>query len=300
MKLSVEILDHIFSFLVSHRDTLIACSADPTLSPIVERHLYHHIIVHVGHGKSNSNRLSKLVSENTRILHYVKILEIHFEISSLSPRRVERAVVERLDELANTLLAFPVLECIMLSASKEQFYWSAAFRAALKDRLNLPTVKKVHLVGEKGFPISLLDNCKNIENLSLTGSFEAEGRTCDSTLPQLKALTMTSSYVISSSLLAWIKPRINEVRSLKFALSSVLTLSELLGVCAPTLSKLDVDLSETPYYSHHTFRTGNINISPLPELFSIPPNLQQLTLRTAVTLFYYEDPPAQYCKSCVC
>ncbi len=40
MQLSVEILDHNFSFLVSHRKTLVACSEDPVLSPIAQYCIY--------------------------------------------------------------------------------------------------------------------------------------------------------------------------------------------------------------------------------------------------------------------
>jgi hypothetical protein len=79
MKLSVEILDHIFSFVESQR-ALIACSADPVLSPIAERHRYYNTTVHFGEGWSDCNLipgwLSQLVSENSRILNYVRILEI--------------------------------------------------------------------------------------------------------------------------------------------------------------------------------------------------------------------------------
>jgi len=68
MQLSVEILDRVFGFLVWHREALYACSKDPILFPIVERHLYYDVIVQIA-GIPNCNtfgsdQLSRLVSEN--------------------------------------------------------------------------------------------------------------------------------------------------------------------------------------------------------------------------------------------
>jgi len=65
---------------------------------------------------------------------------------------------------------FPVLECITLTSKNRVWYWSDTFRAALDDRLNLPTVKEIHFVGGKDFPFALLDTCEHVENLSLSGS----------------------------------------------------------------------------------------------------------------------------------
>jgi hypothetical protein len=235
MQLSVEILDHIFGFLVSHRETLIACSKDPVLSPIIERHLYYHLNVHFGKRRSDADDafqpddLSKLVSENPRILCYVRILEIQV----VSPRL--------LDRFADTLLKFPALECVVLNPTYEHNWceWSDVFRAALEDRLSLPTVKEVHIQGFTILPISLLDSLKNVKNLSLPGSsfverFHASG----STLPQLESLRLTTRFS-STTLLPWIKLQIKELRSLKceFYMGQ---LSELLRVCSGTLNTFDV------------------------------------------------------------
>jgi hypothetical protein len=240
MQLSVEILDHIFGFLVSHRETLIACSKDPVLSPIIERHLYYHLNVHFGKRRSDADDaferddLSKLVSENPRILCYVRILELQV----VSPRL--------LDGFADTLLKFPALECVVLNPTYEHNWceWSDVFRAALEDRLSLPTVKEVHIQDFAILPISLLDGLKNVKNLSLPGSsfverFHASG----STLPQLESLRLSIRF-ISTTLLPWIKLHIKELQSLKckFFMGQ---LSELLRVCSGTLNTLDVDFEHS-------------------------------------------------------
>src|SRR6266540_2900706 len=174
MQFSVEILDHIFSFLVSSRETLVACSKDPALASIVERHLYYQLVVHIGkptfhYCSFKPDRLSKLVSKNPLILNYVRILQIEIEFRSSPWMEEAQAVRKQLDEFAKTLPMFPVLECIILTASiHREWYWSGAFRAALEDRLNLPTVKEVHLAGHSDYPSSLLDNRENIKNLSFS------------------------------------------------------------------------------------------------------------------------------------
>jgi hypothetical protein len=240
MQLSVEILDHIFSFLVPHRETLIACSKDPVLSPIIERHLYHHVIVHFGKRRSDADYifepgdLSKLVSENPRLLCYVRILEIQVENRLL-------------DGFADTLLRFPLLECVVLTSPDYDIWcdWSDVFRAALEDRLRLPTVKEVHLRGIARIPISFFDNLKSAKHLSLTG-FSTVDRlhASASTLPQLESLRISTEVVSTGSLMAWVKLHIKELRSLKCVFFRE-QLSELLGVCSGTLNNLDVDFEHS-------------------------------------------------------
>jgi hypothetical protein len=250
MHLSLEILDHIFSFLVSHRETLIACSNDPVLSPIIERHLYYHMVVKVGHGETDhayeSNQLSQLISENPRILYHVRILQLH--VHDFWWWNQNWSFKDFLDEFAPTLLMFPVLECVMLTLSdarSDTWSWSNAFRTALEDRLKLSTFKEIHLTGSKGFPFSILDHCKNIENLTLSGSFIAEGQYCDQDLPRLKSLSLLTHF-ISSSLFAWVKLHINGLQSLTCGLSSMALLPKILGVCSGTLKNLEVDLTLSP------------------------------------------------------
>jgi len=252
MHLSVEILHHVFSYLVSHRETLIACSKDPALFPIVERHLYHHVIVNLGPIPADREpdyafepkRLSELVSKKPYIKHYVRILQIQvneFEQSDL-PRE------DLLGKAAKHLLMFPALECITLTVSEgvaEVWFFSSAFIAVLKDRLNLPTIKELHLNGSNDFPLSILDSCKNIKYLTLTGEVGGEGQFCDSALPRLKSLALDTHY-ISSSILAWVKLGIREIHSLKCASLSVKILPELLGVCSETLKRLEIDLRYSP------------------------------------------------------
>jgi len=245
MKLSVEILDHIFSFLgLNNLETLRACSEDPVLSPIVERHLFYSLIVSINHRwvdpyyTFKPDMLSKLVSDNPRILYHVRLLRIDIQREADGP----------FEEFAKTLVKFPVLEYIVLTASNSQdsATWPDVFRAALEDRLNLPTIKGVHLIG-KHFPLSLFDKCKNMKKLCLLASHGGEGQDLFEIQPKLRSLTMCTGN-ISPPFLAWIKLNIKELQSLKCGLAlseGQKLLSEFLGVCSESLKELDINLAET-------------------------------------------------------
>src|SRR5258708_27702530 len=111
MRLSVELIDHIFSFLVSHQRTIAACSKDPVLFPIIERQLYYHTTVRFARGSRESDcgfepeRLSKLVSEGPHILNYVRILQIQVDLDQMANE--DLVIMAQLDEFAETLLMFP-------------------------------------------------------------------------------------------------------------------------------------------------------------------------------------------------
>jgi hypothetical protein len=73
-------------------------------------------------------------------------------------------------------------------------WWPDVFRAALEDRLNLPTIKNISfiVVNLKEFPLSLLDNCKNIKKLCLMGSSNGgEARDLIDAQPRLQTMTLS-------------------------------------------------------------------------------------------------------------
>jgi hypothetical protein len=308
MQFSAEIIDHIFSFL--SRETLVAWSKDPALYPIVERYLYHHLIVHIGkpirptlhHCSFEPNRLSKFVFRNPRILNYVRILQIEFRVLN----RWEDAGKKQLDQFAKTLRRFPLLECIILTTSAyQEWYWSGVFRAALDGRLSLPTVREVHLMGHSEFPSSLLDNRENIKNVSFSAlALVNEGHNFK--LPKLQTLAL-SVHFMSFDILSWIKLHISDLKSLKYtATSGLWPLSDILGVCSQTLERLDISLVDTKckgyfpstygaylfiYLDHSDFKfeTGESHLNYPPEFLPIPYNPQQLTLRTSMHLTYDSD-----------
>ncbi len=242
MRVSLEILDLILGFLIPHRETLIACSKDQVLFPIVKRHLYYHVIVHFGSNNRRADtnyafkpdRLSKLLSEDPRILNYVKILQVQFKGDPLLCMRTFKL---ELDKFAKTLVKFPVLECIIITSpgDSDWCFLSEAFQDALENRLSLPTVMEVHFLH---FADEILPdlNCKN--NLALSGYFSTPGqfRSLQQFLP-LDPFYRLKPYPLHR----WAKSHIKELRSLRCVAPVGGGLAELLEVCSGTLNELDID-----------------------------------------------------------
>ena len=248
MRLPVEILNRIFSFLVSDLSTLTTCSKDPLLFPIVERHLYYHVHVHFDGRTDNlgtfgPDDLSNRISENPRIVHYVRIL--HLEFNSISTQ------TKVLLEFATTLRMFSLLESIWLTGTDVFFQFPDAFRAAFEDRLGQPTIKELRLDGRTTIPVSWLNRVKNLEDLFLSGSFDVTGRS-SSTLPQLKSLSMNLTSNSFPAGFAWIDLHTNTVQSLR--LSNLGPLFQLRCLQAQTLNILDICLHKSQCKSPDLFR----------------------------------------------
>jgi len=213
------------------------------LSQIVGRHLYHSITVSFRTSDADYEspaRLTRSISENPRILFYVRVLRIRV-IKHKKYDNSDVDIKQGLNQFAKTLRMFRALECIKLTTS-QKFNWPDVFRAALEDRLGLPGLKKLHIEGNQNCPCSFIDNHENIEDLLLSPALHlgTKRRRCVSTLPQLKSLTLlTWPYNCST---ASITPHIKELRWLKCGSSAVGHLPEFLKVCSQTLNKLDIDL----------------------------------------------------------
>jgi len=294
MKFSIEIVDHIFSFLIpNHRQTLIGCSKDPVLSPIVDRLLYRHVKIRFGtfidSNAFEPGHFIKLLSENPHIGCHVRGLHIQVDAQGLIP-----------DSFANTLELFPLLEFIRLTHN-DDWAWPGPFDTAIERCLSLPTMKELYLEtynSNMAAPISFLNYPKNIKYLTLDGVSNLDCRNGPvSTLPQLHSLRLLTDY-ISPTLLDWVKRHTSELQSLKFELEDWESVSEILGSCSAsgTLKKWDVSILYTSCMvqfsllsvytatlkTDHTVRTGEGK--PLPELTPTPTNLEQLTIRTGVLM----------------
>ena len=242
MRLPVEILSLIFSFLVSDIATLTACSKDPLLFPVVEKHLYYHVTVCFGcktDGHLNGFRpddFSKRISENPRIVHYVRILQFQLNYISMEQNK-------GLSTFAKTLRMLPGLESIRFSGIA-YIEFPDAFQVALKDRLGQPTVKEVRMAGGmNSIPFSWFDSSKNLEALFLSGSVNVMGTSSfDSNLPQLKTLSMESDFgYLCPEFVAWVELHVNKLQSLRLSAQ----LQYLSRMCPETLNKLDICLHNT-------------------------------------------------------
>ena len=246
--LPVEILDRIFGFLASERNlTIVNCSKHPALSPFVERHLYYHLTVDTRRkgrraGTFDPLYLANRISDNPQIPYYVRILEIILKFHDDQKNAILRTT-NLLSEFAKILVMFPTLESIMLTDISFLFGWKfpAVFRIALEDCLSLPTLKELHVDGGR-FPISLLNNCKNISHLSLQGSLDPTSQNAEFALLPLKSLSL-GAYISVGCL----KRHIKQLWSLKYKVGYLDTLLKLLEGCRRTLNKLEVNLTTEQY-----------------------------------------------------
>ena len=240
----LELLDHIFGFLITDPASLIACSeAHPLFSQMVEKYQYHKLTIN----PSTCDLLIKLLSEKPRIANYVRVLRIESELNSAYPLFWTTTYFER---IAVILPVFPVLERIVLSYHDRMITWERdlpqVFRRAMEDCLRLPTLRGLHIDSYiDDFPVSILDGHANIDCFSLCGVPKIS-EVVDTTYPQLKSLSITGFYSQHDhiSFGAWVKSRISRLQSLKYDYSSDGTLLELLELCSDTLTTLDLTLGD--------------------------------------------------------
>ena len=126
----------------------IACSKDPGLSQIVETHLYHHVIVNICFAWTQEyafrpDDLSKRTSH---------------------PNLLASVINSKTRETSLALRCWTILPKLYFRLPNHfrtnVLYWSGVFRAVLEDHRSIPTIKKIHFVGQN-FPLSLVDNCKD-------------------------------------------------------------------------------------------------------------------------------------------
>jgi hypothetical protein len=315
MNLPFDILDHIFSFLITHPASLFACSeAHPVLSRMVEKYQYHRVTIDP---ESTCDHLTKLLSDKPRIRNYVRVLRIEGEgyplISILSPYS---------GQIAAILPLLSVLECIVLSIGCMNTWQGClpqVLREALEGCLRLPTLREFHINRYiDDFPVSMLSHA-NIDCFSLCGTPNVSD-VADTTYPQLKSLSITGFYLPENhiSFGAWAKPRITRLQSLKYDCSSDDTLLELLEICSDTLTTLDITLGDdvdfqcepsasvviSVFYrfafpSNHmpvsTTYFNSIITQNVPVSINLPPHLQNLTIRALIR--FYCDDPYERCES---
>jgi len=250
MEIPFDILDHIFSFLISHPASLVACSeAHHVFSRMAEKYRYYHIITHTGRTYFKYNlepsHLTKLLSDKPRIANYVRVLQVELEF----PFRASQ-MAPYLEQIATILPMFPVLECIVLPYRGGTVSWKKdlpqSFRKALEVCLHLLTLREVHVSGFLDFPLSTLDNHANIDCFSLRGPPQ-KSEFADTTYPQLKSLSVKGFHDQHHHAYFgdWAIQHIAKLQSLKYDYSSDVTIPELLEICSDTLNNLDLNLGDS-------------------------------------------------------
>lgn len=237
-----EIIDHVLGFLQWDRITLKFCAqAHPTLSKLVERHIYVHLTVHnfaSSHpGTYHSSDLFRLISQNPEISKSVRSFRMDLLIPSFfQPFYTD----DNYEELALILPLLTQLEAVFLSASGAGgscgwYDLRESFRIAFINCLQLPSLTDVKLSFLKNFPLSILDLSRSLKRLSLSGTFDYSSGSSQ-VYPSLDSLLLNGCLSMDA-IISWLRSR--SLLSLEYE-SDFRPLSRLLEVSADSLTTLKI------------------------------------------------------------
>jgi hypothetical protein len=247
-----EVIDHVLSFLQRDRATLECCAqVHPSLSQLVERHLYAHITIQNFY-KGNSDAyypsdFLKRILDNPNIPKHVRSLRINLFV-------FRGILSDGYREFEMILPTLTQLQAIFLSSGTgTPVVWSdlrESFRIALTNCLQLPTLTDVKVSNLKSFPLSALDHSSSLKGLLLSGDFASVPSVPSLVYPSLDALILdhcSSMNIVTS----FVKSR--NLRSLDFMRGSFGFFSRLLEVCANTLTTLKIHVShECTHITSHS------------------------------------------------
>ncbi len=237
-----EIIDHVLSFLQWDHATLKVCAqVHPSISKVVERHLYAHLTVQNFTSWNESDAycpsdLLKRILDNPNIANYIRSLRINLFVF----RGLLSGGILNYQELECILPALPQLQAILLSSGTETpVGWNElreSFRTAFTDCLRLPTLTDVKVSNIKAFPLSALDSCRSLKRLFLLGNLSYLPSVSSISYQSLDSLVL---YHCSSMEIVTSWAESHSLRSLDF-IGDFRQFSRLLDVCANTLTTLKV------------------------------------------------------------
>jgi hypothetical protein len=241
--LPTETMDCILSFLQRDQATLKACSAaHPLLSSLAERHLITHMIFYIGFYSKHRPccptdgfpvpRLSRCLSERPYLTHHIR--SITFDGSAFSYPEPPHVFKELSTVLP--LISHPEKVTIRHTGWSE---FPEDFRSTLLDFLRKPRMKEICLQDAHDFPLAVLNNFRNIKNLSLGSTL------CGYMWPILTSIESLSLVDINSdAYIAWASSRLNSLISLhvKVAFQPFPDLSPIFYNCSETLKRLTLEI----------------------------------------------------------
>ena len=166
MSLPTDVLDLILSFLQDDHAALKAClESHPIISQIAERYSYAHITVNENATiKSEIQfdvKLAVVLSRKPRIAKYVRSLEINIGSYSLSEELPTILSSDSLPRLTKIALSSGPGFCIGWQSLPE------SFRTAFIAFFNLPSIRGISIAWISGFPLSALNGCSKVKDLTL-------------------------------------------------------------------------------------------------------------------------------------
>jgi len=296
-----EIVDLVFSFLEADPFTLQKCvQCHPEISKIAERHLYANITILDSKSSRDhpqimpSSTLVQLLSHSPYIANYVRSLTIMLTRGPSLGSQLDPEVASVLRDKLR------LLEKFGLTSNLNYMYripWSGVHgnvQAALLTFLRLPTLKEVSISRIAHFPLSLLDECRNVTRVLLQDNFcHLDYKVVRPSYPPLDFLSLQDC---CPTVIPWI--RSHTPRSLDFRVDDPYTFQKILQVCSDTLTNLNVDLwhracaffsplslavlcSSVSVATEYDLMQGTTS-SPINPSFNLGPlsSLQQLNIHT--------------------
>ena len=178
MSLSTDLVDYILSFLQSDLVTLKTCAqSHPTLSKLSERYIYANVTLH-----DDLDTLDPLKLEGLRTSEFTQILakrpDIANHVRGLSVRVISawdsgefeefEATSSHLNSVASLLPTLSGLTKLAIRGDYQSwlpFSWHTlpeAFHQAFLHFLHAQFMKDVFIYNAEFFPLSLLNNCRNV------------------------------------------------------------------------------------------------------------------------------------------
>ena len=235
MRLSIELLDHILSFLQSDVSLKACCESHPLLSRLAERHLFAHVCIDdcVGGLTSRTSEFIRIIDRHPHIATYVRSIEISL-------------LIYYFEELPSILPMMTLLKKVKLHGGRRWEWVPDHFRQAFLDCIHSSSLEDVSISGLPDFPLSALDNVKR---LTLCDWWEDEYKPDDSVAHrdhdkfQLESLCLTDFDCDSlQKVIAWVPPctlRSLEISGDTFPYEG---LAPLLDNCSNSLTDLQLDL----------------------------------------------------------
>ena len=167
MSLPTDLLDLILSFLQEDHAALRVCAeSHPILSQLAERYSYAHVTVDentiIMSEIQVGARFTVVLSTRPHIANYVRSLEV----SISSPWRISFP-----QALPTVLSSLPCLTKIRLTSNGSIGWWSLpeTFRTTLIGAFHLPSMKGISIMHMHSFPLSALNGCNGVKDLTLGG-----------------------------------------------------------------------------------------------------------------------------------
>ena len=155
MRLSIEVVDHILSFLQSDPVSLKACyESHPLLSQLAQRHRFTHVVLNNDlfppEFAFRPSDFSKVIHRHPHIATYVRSIELEVAIYP--------------SELSSILPMVTLLKKVKLCGKLDPCWDEIPehFCQAFLDCVHLPSMEDVSILQVSRFPLSALNNVKRL------------------------------------------------------------------------------------------------------------------------------------------